>query len=168
MPEYIEKARVAVSVGIPGEQPVKGLFYLSPRSPIHEGPESILELLNSTLRVIPIVMNDNDTVLLLSRQSVEWVLPGVDVESKYVLAPPVLVTREEDVHITFNDSRTVRGVLQMELPANMNRVSDFLNAPGDFFPLRTKHGIMLVNKDRVRQIRVLAPSPPPIYTVDEI
>jgi len=168
MPEYVVKQRVPVTVGLPGEKPAMGEFSLAPQVATRQGSETILELLNSRVRVIPIVMSDTDSVLLLTRQSIEWVLPSKEVDPELVCPPPYLVTREESVHVTFNDGRTASGIIQMELPANMNRVSDFLNTTGDFFPLRTQHGVMLVNKDRVRNTRVHMPSPPPIYSIDEI
>jgi len=88
------------------------------------------------------------------------------VRPELVCPPNYMVTHEETVHITFRDGRTLVGLVQMEQPEGMNRVSDFLNLPDDFFPLRTAHGAALVNKSEARAVRLLAPSPQPVTLKD--
>jgi hypothetical protein len=52
-------------------------------------------------------------------------------------------------------------LLQLELPNELNRASDYLNLADDFFTLETSEGLLLVNKFRVREVRVFVASPMP-------
>jgi len=162
MTGYVHKHRAPVRVCLPGQDPVDGLFSLAPQSALHDGPETILELLNSPVRVIPFILTEHSTVLLLTRLNIDWVIAGHGVDPHLVSPKTYAVTREESVHITFNDGRGVSGLLQMELPQGMNRASDFLNTPEEFFPMRTRVGIVIVNKGRVRDVTVTQISPRPM------
>ena len=135
---------------------------LLPTSPLsHGGPETLLELLNAPQRVVPFELPEFDTVLLLTRLNIDWVLAGNAVDPELVRPANYVITREESVHVTFNDGRSIDGMIQMALPGVMNRASDFLNEGDDFFPLGTRLGTVIVNKARVRDTRVLAVSPRP-------
>ena len=50
----------------------------------------------------------------------------------------------------------------MELPEDLNRASDFLNGDGDFYPLMTRDGTVLINKTRVIDVQVFQESPLPV------
>ena len=162
MAQYIHKLRAAVRLSMPGQDPLDGELALAPVSPIGSGPETILELLNSPHHVIPLMLGSDDGVLLVNRLNINWVMAGHGVDSELVGPRTFLVTREETVHVTLADGAAIDGLIQMELPADKNRVSDFLNAPEEFFALRTRLGIVMVNKTHVRDIRVTQPSPKPV------
>ena len=100
------------------------------------------------------MLQSSTDVLLLTRDNIDWAVAGSGVESSLMLSPPLAVTREENVLVTFSDGRAIDGLIQIELPEGMNRVSDFLNGPQDFFPLRTRIGTVFINKARVRDTRV--------------
>ena len=157
MPEYVAKNRASVRVCLPGQDPIDGRIALSPLSRTRQGSETILELLNTPQRVIPFELPH--TVLLITRLSIDWVLAAKGVEADLVCPRTYVVSREESVEVTFNDGRSIGGMIQMELPEGMNRASDFLNCPDDFFPLRTRLGVAIVNKASIRETRVHAPSP---------
>ena len=162
MPEYIEKLRTLVSYARPGEAPVHGVLALSSSAPFHEGPETILERLNSVERVIPFESPDGSRVTLVTRTDLLWVAPRPGTDPKMVGPGTFLVTRQEDVRVRLDGGETLEGVLQMELPDGYNRVSDYLNGPEDFFPLATPDGPFLVNKLRVREVQVFRASPKPL------
>jgi len=151
---YVRKHQAPVRVCLPGQDPIDGILSLAPDSPYHAGPQTILELLNSQVRAIPFVLQSSTDVLLLTRDNIDWAVAGSGVESSLMLSPPLAVTREENVLVTFSDGRAIDGLIQIELPEGMNRVSDFLNGPQDFFPLRTRIGTVFINKARVRDTRV--------------
>jgi hypothetical protein len=162
MSGYVHKHRAPVRVCLPGQDPIDGLFSLNPQSPHHDGCETILELLNSAARVIPFIVAEQSTVLLLTRLNIDWAVAGAGVDPALVCPRTYAVTREETVQLTFNDGRTISGLLQMELPQGMNRASDFLNGAEEFFPMRTRIGIVIVNKARVRDVQVMQVSPRPV------
>ncbi len=164
--EYIEKIAVEISVCMSGEESQPGHCWLLPQSRDHLGPETLFELLNSGSRIVPLVVPERSEVVLLNRLDVNWVMATREVKPELVCPPNYLVTNEETVHITFRDGRTMVGLVQMEQPEGMNRVSDFLNLPDDFFPMRATQGAALVNKSQVRAVRLLAPSPQPVAVRD--
>ena len=167
MTEYVEKHRASVRVCLPGQDPIDGHIALSHVSRSRQGSETILELLNMPQRVVPIMMPEFQT-LLVTRLNIDWVLAGTGVDPDLVCPRSYIVSREESVQVTFNDGRIIDGMIQMELPDDMNRASDFLNCSDDFFPLRTRLGIVIVNKARIRDTRVHSPSPRAAQTIHEL
>src|SRR5213592_1271236 len=138
MPEYIEKIRVAVRVSRPGEPLMEGTCSLSPGSPVHEGPETLLELLNTPITMLPFRRDADDATLLLSRTDLQWVVAGPGVAPELVRPASYCFTREERVSVRMRSGEAIEGMLQMELPENFNRASDYLNGPEPFFPLTTR------------------------------
>jgi hypothetical protein len=162
MARYVEKIRVLARVVIPREQPLDGMFSLGPQSQHHEGPETLLERLNSSDRVLPFQRDRDGAILLIQRRDIECVEPGRGVDATLVRPPTWRVTREERVQLRFSSGKEVSGALQMELPEDFNRASDFLNGPEDFFALVTPQGVLLVNKNCLSTVRVLERSPRPM------
>ncbi len=153
-PEYVDKLRAAVRVCLPGQDPIDGIFSLSRSTPLRPGPETILDLLNGPLRTIPFILDEAMDVLLITRVNIDWAMAGLGVEPPLISPPVIGLTREESVHVTFNDGRQIDGLIQLEPPNGIHRASDFLNGPQDFFPLRTRIGVLFVNKARVRDTHV--------------
>jgi hypothetical protein len=164
--EYIQKVTTPVRACMAGEAARTGNLALLPQAPNHDGPETILELLNSKQRFIPLVVPMRSEVILLNRRLLNWVMAGPDVATDLVCPSTYMVTHEEVAHITFHDGSTVPGLMQMEQPQGMNRVSDYLNLDEDFFAMRAATGFMLVNKARIRGVRLVAPSPAPMTIQD--
>jgi hypothetical protein len=162
MPEFIEKIRINVRVSRPGEPVMEGACSLSPNSPSHDGPETLLELVNSPLTMLPFQRGTDDAMLLLSRTDLQWVLAGPGVAPELVRPASYCFTREERVSVRMRTGEVIEGLLQMEMPENINRTSDFLNGPEPFFPLSTRQGIFLVQKACTREVRLFDSSPLPI------
>lgn len=162
MPEYISKLRAAVVVCQVGQEQMEGSLSLSPQAEFHHGPETILERLNASDRILPFHRREDGAVLLLTRLELEWVAAGRGVASELVCPRNYQVTREERVQVRFTSGNEVVGLLRMELPEMLNRASDFLNGEEDFFPLVTNHGIVLLNKQRVLYTRAYESSPLPV------
>ena len=162
MPEHIEKIRVTVRVSRPGEPVMEGALSLSPHSEFHAGTETLLELLDPPAGFIPFQRTADDAVLLLSRPDIQWVMAGPGVDPEQVRPRTFRFTREERVRVRLRDGEELDGLLQMELPENVNRVSDYLNGPERFFPLTTRKGVFLIHKAAVREIRLYDSSPLPV------
>lgn len=161
MAEYIEKQRVPVRVSLPAADPLDGYLSLALESPEHEVPETIFEVLNSSRQVIPFVRSDDQSVLLLTRVNIDWVMAGESVDRRLLFPPTFLVTREESVRVFFTDGRVLDGLIQLALTDDRNRTSDFLEGGQDFYALTTRLGTVFVNKARVRETRVFEPAPRP-------
>ena len=162
MPEYIEKLRVTVRVSRPGEPPVEGVLSLLPASPFHGGPETLLELLGPSSGFIPFERVSDDTVLLISRTDIQWVMADLRVAPELVRPRTFRYTREERVHVRLRGGEELDGVIQMELPESINRTSDYLNGPERFFPLTTRQGVFLIQKTEVREVLLSNSSPSPL------
>jgi len=162
MPEYVEKLRVTVRVSRPGESAVEGRLSLCPRSARHAGPETLLELLDSSGGFLPFERSADDAVLLLSRSDIRWVMAGQDVDPELVRPHAHRFTHEERVRVSLREGDALDGVIQMELPENLNRASDYLNGPERFFPLATRQGTFMVHKAAVREICLFDASPLPL------
>jgi hypothetical protein len=165
--EYIPKLRVAVRIAQPHHEPTSGFLSLAPRAEFHDGPETLLERLNTRDRMIPFTRQADNAVVLISRLELEWVAVAPGVSEDWICPPTFAVTREERVLVRFRSGEQVDGLLRMELPEMVNRASDFLNGPEDFFALVTADGVRLVNKHAVLDTRVYESSPLPIARLDE-
>jgi len=161
MPQYIQKIRVPVRLARIGAPPLAGLIALAPHAELHAGPETLLECLNASGRILPFQLAGERGVLLVTRDHVEWVEPDAGVEDRLVRPEPYLVTRDEPVEVRTTGGERIEGILSMEMPHEFNRASDFLNGDEAFFPLRTSSGTRLLNKARVVDVLVRASSPVP-------
>ena len=162
MPEYVDKLRVTVRVSRSGEPPVEGTLSLLPHSAHHAGPETLLELLDPSAGFLPFERSTDNAVLLLSRPDIQWVMAGLEVDPELIRPPAYRFTRQERVWVSLRDGDVLDGVIQMELPENINRVSDYLNGPERFFPLATRQGTFLVHKAAVREVSLFDSSPLPV------
>ena len=52
--------------------------------------------------------------------------------------------------------------MTLDLPEHLNRISDFLNLPEDFFVLVRPRSILLLNKARLASARLFESSPRPL------
>jgi hypothetical protein len=156
---YVEKRRVAVRVSQSGHDPVDGYFCLAIGSEFTEEPQTVLELLNSPLRVIPFILEEDGSVILLTRQNLDWVVAGEQVEPELMFSTDSVHVREEPVELQFMTGTTIDGLMQIGTTDGSSRASDFLNAAPDFYPVITRLGTLLVNKTRVRETRLSTISP---------
>jgi hypothetical protein len=161
MPRYIEKIRIPVQIARAACEPLAGWLSLAPRAEFRDGPETLLELLNGSNRVLPLVLPEGDTCLLL-RDAIEWVTVGPDAPGGLVAPAGFAVTCEERVQVRLQGGGHLDGILRMELPEHLNRASDFLNGAGDFFPLASGVRTLIVNKGAVSEVRLFKASPKPL------
>lgn len=161
-PTYVEKLLVPARVTMPGPEQIAGDFALSAHSPLRPGPEPLLDLLNAPTRVVPFIRRADEGVLLLSRLAIDWVEVERAVDPTWVRAASIVQEREEHVQVRMLDGRRIEGVVAIDLPEHLNRISDFLNLPQDFISLGTRSGLVLVNKCRIAGARLFESSPKPL------
>jgi hypothetical protein len=162
MPSFIHKLRVHLDISEPGREPMKGIVALAPHAGTHSGPETVLDLLNSNSRVVPVTRPVDGTTVLFTRLQIAWVLAGTEVGQEVVWPGTYRVTKEERVLVEMEDGGLLAGRIQMELPEDLNRASDFLNGEEDFFPLIARSGIYIINKAKVRATQLFEASPLPV------
>jgi len=153
-PAVIQKLRAPVRLAQPGQPPVDGHLCLLPLLEGEGRPETVLELLNAPRRVIPFIRPNEESVVLLTRLNIDWVVVGTQVDPSWVMPRRALATREQSVELQFLDGRQMEGDVRWHGPGGDVRLSDFLAGEADFYPLVTRLGILMVNKNRVRETRV--------------
>jgi len=159
MPGFVAKLRVPVRLCMAAQAPYDAYLSLFPLSEHHAGPETLLERLNTRTRVLPAVRAEDATVVLVTRDQVDWIEAGSDVEPALIRPTAYLHTREEHVELRLVSGECMTGILAMELPDAYNRASDFLNGDEDYFALSLANGTRLVNKARVLEVRILSARP---------
>jgi hypothetical protein len=162
MAGYVQKLRASVRVLLVGDPPIDGVLCLAPYARFHDGPQTLLELLNSGDRMVPLEGGEEGTVRLITRSEIVWVAPHSGVEARLQRHTSFQVTNEEQVRIRLVDGTSLDGLLQLELPSEFNRASDFLNMTDDFFALESVDGLRFINKLRVREVRLFTASPLPV------
>jgi hypothetical protein len=160
---YVEKIRVPVRVSYGGMPPIEGDLALGPQAQFHAGSETLLERLNQPGRVVPFQRAEDDRTVLLNRAEIDWVAADPTVSSSLVCPPTYNVTHQESVDLRLLGGGSLEGQVQIELPEHLNRASDFINGPEDFFPLLTPFGVLLVNKARVSSYELHSASPGPPF-----
>jgi hypothetical protein len=146
------KYRLPLTFSMVGGPPVAGWISLSRHSEYRHGPQTLLERLNDKVRIVPVV--HSDVTHLVNRMLIEYAeaAPGVDAS---LIGPAAFeVTREEHAHVRLRSGRLLEGVIAMEVAEHSHRTSDFLNGQDDFFALRCGPRTLLVNKRRVRDVRL--------------
>jgi len=166
MPPYVQKIRALVQLSQCDDAARDGWLWLAPRTERAERPETILELLNSPRSVIPFIQPKDSAVLLLTRVSIEWVAIGAGVEPGLVFPPDHRVTREQRAEVCFANGRRMEGIIQWNAADEHSRLSDFLNGQEDFFVMKTRSGVILVNKQRVHETRVTEATPRPAHVFE--
>lgn len=154
MPRYVEKIRVPVQLALVGLEPAAGFLSLSPSAELHEGPETLLEKLCAPQRMLPFHRAADDAFTLVCVAQIEWVAASVEVAANLVRPAHFITTREERVRVRTQGGATFEGVLEMEMPHEFNRASDYLNGDEAFFPIACVQGAVLLNKARVLDVRV--------------
>ena len=149
------KYRLPLTLSIVGGPPVAGWISLSRHSELRRGPQTLLERLNDKVRVLPVV--HSEVTHLVNRMLIEWAEAAPGVDSTLVGPAAFLVTREEHAIVRLRSGRLLEGIIAMEMPENFNRTSDFINGTEDFFALRSGPRTLLVNKRRVREVRLETP-----------
>ncbi len=161
MPRYVEKLRAPVQLALSGQEPVAGFFSLFPAAEHHEGPETLLERLNAPQRMLPFHRAEDSAFTLVVRERIEWLAAAADTAPELLRPRWFIPTREERVRVRTAHGTTFEGILELEMPHEFNRASDFLNTEGDFFMLATAQGTIFLNKAMVLDVRVYEASPVP-------
>lgn len=154
MSQSVQKIRVPVHLTRVGAPPLAGLISLFPKAELHDGPETLLECLNASPKILPFEVTEEDVVLLITRDHIEWVQPDPTVEPRLVRPTPYTPTHEELVQVHMAGGKILEGIISMEMPNEFNRPSDYLNGADHFFPLRMQLGTRLLNKACVVAVRV--------------
>lgn len=163
---YVRKIHVGARVSQPNLHPRDGHFQLAPTVESGDRPEALLDLLNSPRTVIPFILTQDAEVLLLTRANIDWVMVGMGVEPDLIYPPGSIVSAEQRVELRLVDESRVQAVVRWHTVGGV-RLSDHLNRDEPFFAAKTDFGPLLVNKLRVRELRVLENAPQAVTPFDQ-
>jgi hypothetical protein len=144
--------RLPVTLSVADGPPVAGWLSLSRSSDPSERPQTLLERLNEPVSVVPVT--HGDVTHLVNRTLIEWAEPAPGVDAA-LIGPPANVTGEEHASVWLRSGRKLDGIIAMDMPEGYNRTSDFINSQDEFFVLRCRDRTLLVNKRRVRELRIV-------------
>ncbi len=134
--------------------PRAGHIYVMERVPQHDGPETVLELLNRPEGFFAFRPAEDDEVLLVSK--VQTV--SLSVERQAPIADPARLSaaRMLGVEVVLTGGSNVGGWASVELPQAQARLLDYLNAsPNAFFAVWTHAATHYVNRAHVLYARPL-------------
>ena len=144
----IEKVRRHVMVTMAGGSTLQGDVFLQPVARYRTGPQLPGELLNEPEAFFPLATAGDHLVLIAKEQVMRVTLErdAADTDLEGV--------EEAAVDITFPDGSLTSGYLRLETRADRPRLLDYLNGDrGHFLTLRSPHGIILINRRQIVQVR---------------
>lgn len=108
-----------------------GQIYVMQRVPQHDGPETVLELLNRPEGFFAFRPTEDDEVLLISKA--QTVSLSVDRQAPIADPTRLSAARMLGVEIFVTGGASVGGWASAELPQAHSRLLDYLNASPDMF-----------------------------------
>ncbi|MFI5235587.1 MAG: hypothetical protein ACHQXA_07755 [Gemmatimonadales bacterium] len=133
-----------------------GAVFVQGRVPQHDGPESLVEMLNRPEPFTPVSLT-GDGVVFLAKAQIALVagdpaVPSTEVDGDQVRHSAAKMIGLE---VEMLGGRVLRGWAALELPPNRARALDFLNEAGDFFALSTSAAHWVIHRAYVRGVRPL-------------
>lgn len=149
LPRAAVPARLLLTQGI--SRP--GQVYVMERVPLHDGPETVLDMLNRPERFFAFRPAGED-VLLISK--VHTISLSLDRQAPIADPARLSAARLLGVEIVLAGGSTLGGWASVELPAQHARLLDYLNAsPHPFFSVWTHAVTHYVNRAHVLYARPL-------------
>lgn len=129
----------------------EGTLFLHLSAESHDGPETVLDRLNTPDRFMVLgVAGDGPVVILNKSQIIRVDLPvqGGANEAGEPLPMPEL----ERVRVRLINGEQLDGTIRVEGPVGRQRLADFLNAPPAFLPLESPARLHLLQKRFISRI----------------
>lgn len=129
----------------------EGTLFLHLSAESHDGPETVLDRLNTPDRFMVLGVAPDGPVVILNKAQIIRVDLPVEDGSKEAgdLLPP---TDVEHVLVRLINGEQLSGTVQVEGPMGRQRLSDFLNAPTAFLPLQGPARVHLLQKRFISRI----------------
>ncbi len=131
-----------------------GQVYVMERVPHHDGPETVLEMLNRPEGFFAFRPSDEPDIVLASKVHTIW----LSVDRQAPIADPARLSaaRMLGVEVVLAGGATLGGWASVELPIHHSRLLDYLNASHDaFFAVWTHAATHYVNRAHVLYARPL-------------
>jgi hypothetical protein len=164
MDHYIPKRRLPVTYWSADHGAAEGRIFLD-LDPSGSRHQTILAMLNSPSRFIPVATGPDGRIELVSRVRLVRLVPGPDVLHSDVFTRGFTPSREEDAEVWLTDGSSVTGRVWMPLERPTQRISDFMNLRGrEFFVLLSEREVQLVNAAAVARMAISESAGAPLTT----
>ena len=132
----------------------RGEVYVMERVPHHDGPETVLEMLNRAEGFFAFRPEDDGEVVLPSKMHTIWL--AVDRQAPIADPARLSAARILGVEVLLAGGSRLAGWASAELPLHHSRLLDYLNASHDpFFAVWTHAATHYVNRAHVLYARPL-------------
>ena len=147
LPRTVIPARLRLTAG----DPRTGTIFVADRVPQHEGPETVLEMLNRPEGFYAFRPESGDGILLVAKAHTV----ALAVDEPAILDPARLeAARMAELEVVLEGGTTLMGRASFELPDFHQRLIDYLNASQDpFFAVASGDTTHYVNRAHVLYAR---------------
>ena len=145
----IPRRTVAVRLLLDDGRTLDGAMFTSPTGPNGQ-PEDVLRHMNDTTEEFVPLLGERESVLV-NKARIIWI--RLDGEAADEIQNGGISGRSVPVSLTLSGGDSLAGALSVVMPAERNRVVDFLNASGRFVPLFEDSAVTLVQKAFVASVR---------------
>lgn len=153
----VPRVAVAAHVQVAGGAPRPGQVFVAERVPQHDGPETVLEMLNRPEMFFAFRPEDpakgEGFIFMSKAQTV-----SVAQDRQAPISDPARLSAAKliGLELVLADGSTISGWASVELPPEQSRLLDYLNASDDpFFAVWTHAATHNVNRSHVRFARPL-------------
>jgi len=138
----IEKQRLAVSLRLLGGRCVEGEMFVPRAAQGYVRVERAIDVFNAEEPFLPLELADGGVVLVAKDRVLEVAGEGVGEDDELRLS----IALRSQLELTLNDGVVLEGWMLLEVPADRQRVLDFLNdCRQRFLTFYTAEGPRLVN-----------------------
>lgn len=131
-----------------------GALFVQGRVPRHDGPETLVEMLNRAEPFVPLALPAGGIALLPKAQIALIAVSNGTTEIE-TDAERQSVAKVIGLEVEMLGGRVLRGWATMELPPTRARALDFLNESGAFFALVTDSAHWVIHRAHIRGVRPL-------------
>lgn len=144
---HLPRTTIPVRITLTQGKPREGTIFLGARVPLHDGPETPLEMLNRPEPFFPFQPEEDGEILLVSKGH----MIELTVEHGPIADPDRLsAAKQLRLELVLANGATLTGQATVELPEHHSRPLDYLNAGAEaFFTLTTDESTHYVNRSHV-------------------
>ena len=127
----------------------EGSLFLHLTAESHDGPETVLDRLNTPDRFLVLSVADESPVVILNKSQIIRVDVPADASPSEASAPPAEVER---VSLRLINGDELDGIVRVEGPAGQHRLSGLLNSQSAFLPVQGPDRLHLLQKRFISRI----------------
>jgi hypothetical protein len=149
----VPKSAIRVEVLMDGGRLLPGTFHVTPEASLHAGRERVIDLLDAGDPYLP--MTGPAGPRLLAKHRIVAVRVADAVDAGLQDQPDGVVRAKIELTLAHipEDRARMQGTVSIAMPPGRTRVLDYLNGVGEFLPLETAEGFVLIARRYVLEVR---------------